>query len=427
MEKILRSASVVRGEIRVPGDKSVSHRALIFGSVAHGTTRVSGFLRAHDTAATMNCLHELGVNIGEENGEIVVLGNGWNGLKPSNRVLDCGNSGTTMRLLLGVLAGQPFESTLGGDSSLSRRPMDRVRIPLAKMGAKISGQGERNVPPISVRGGDLRGITYEMPVASAQVKSAVLLAGLQARGTTTVVEPIPSRDHTERMLRAFGVEISQGKGRVSVVGGQNLAATNVRVPGDISSAAFFFVAGALRPNFQIRVLDVGLNPTRTGVLDVLRAMGARVTIENQRVEGELLGDVTVCGGNLKATEIGGDLIPRLIDELPVLALLATQCHGETVIRDAQEMRVKESDRIAVITTELRKLGAQIEETPDGMRIFGPTKLVGAHVVSPPGDHRIAMTLAIASLVAEGETVLENADAVTSSFPNFFELLDKVKS
>ena len=427
MIKTLQPATKIDGTVRVPGDKSVSHRALIFGSVAHGITRVRGFLRAHDSTATMNCLRELGASIEEISHEIVIRGNGFGGLKASHRVLDCGNSGTTMRLMLGVLAGQNFESILGGDASLSKRPMDRVRIPLSQMGASVIGQGEQNVPPITVRGGNLRAIEYQMPVASAQVKSAILLAGLQSRGTTTVVEPTPSRDHTEQMLQAFGVKVTQENHRVSVVGGQNLTATNVSVPGDISSAAFFFVAGALRPNFQVRVLDVGLNPTRTGVLDVLQAMGADVKIENQRVEGEVLGDVTVCGGNLKATEIGGDLIPRLIDELPVLALLATQCHGTTTIRDAAEMRVKESDRIAVITRELRKLGANIEETPDGMRIYGPTKLRGATVTSPAGDHRIAMTLAVASLICQGETVLENADAVTSSFPNFFDLLNEVRS
>lgn len=426
MIKTLFPASQIGGSVRVPGDKSVSHRALIFGAIAHGETCVTGFLRAHDTNATANCLRELGVSIRGKGDEIVVTGNGWNGLRAPHRVLDCGNSGTTMRLLMGVLAGQKFESVLGGDGSLSKRPMDRVRIPLSQMGANIVGQGERNVPPITIRGGALKAIEYEMPVASAQVKSAVLLAGLQADGTTTVVEPNPSRDHTEQMLRAFGVEVTQEKHRVSVKGGQNLTATRVRVPGDISSAAFFLVAGALRPNFRIRVLDVGLNPTRTGILDVLQKMGANISIENQRVEGELLGDVTVCGGVLKATYIGGSLIPRLIDELPVLALMATQCHGTTTIRDAAEMRVKESDRIAVIACELRKLGANIEETPDGLTIHGPTQLHGAHVTSPSGDHRIAMTLAIASLIAEGETLLENADAVSSSFPNFWELLDEVK-
>ena len=428
MIKTLHPATQIHGKIRVPGDKSVSHRAAIFGAIAHGTTRVSGFLRAHDTQATLRCLRELAVSIREEDEQIVVEGRGFEGLREPNRVLDCGNSGTTMRLLLGVLAGCPFETAIGGDESLSRRPMDRVRIPLSQMDADVVGQGERNTPPLTVRGGDLVGIEYEMPIASAQVKSCVLLAGLQARGTTTVIEPTPARDHTERMLRAFGVEVVQNGARVSVEGNARLTATKVQVPGDISSAAFFFVAGALRENFQIRVLDVGVNPTRTGILDVLQAMGAIVEIENERESGgEAIADVTIRGGDLKATEIGGALIPRLIDELPVLALLATQCEGTTVIRDAQEMRVKESDRIAIISAELRKLGAHIEEQTDGMKIHGPTKLRGAHVTSPSGDHRIAMTLAVASLICEGETTLENAQAVTSSFPNFFDLLNEVRA
>ncbi|HVF84967.1 MAG TPA: 3-phosphoshikimate 1-carboxyvinyltransferase [Abditibacteriaceae bacterium] len=428
MIQTLHPTTRVQGEIRVPGDKSVSHRAAIFGSVAHGTTRISSFLKAHDTQATLQCLRELGLSIGEENEQLVVEGRGFEGLRAPNRVLDCGNSGTTMRLLLGVLAGCPFETTIGGDASLSRRPMDRVRVPLSQMGADVVGQGERNTPPLTVRGGSLKAIEYAMPVASAQVKSCVLLAGLQARGKTTVIEPSPARDHTERMLRAFGVEVSQENNRVSVEGNARLQATDVRVPGDISSAAFFFVAGALRPSFQVRVLDVGVNPTRTGILDVLRAMGARVELENPRESGgEPIADVTIRGGDLKATQIGGALIPRLIDELPVLALLATQCEGTTTIRDAQEMRVKESDRIAIISQELRKLGAHIEEQPDGMTIHGPAKLMGATVTSPPGDHRIAMTLAIASLICEGETTLENSQAVTSSFPNFFSLLDEVRA
>jgi len=305
--------------------------------------------------------------------------------------------------------------------------MDRIAIPLVQMGAQIGGEGVRQAPPIRIRGGALQGITYEMPIASAQIKSGVLLAGLQATGKTTVVEPAPARDHTERMLRAFGVEVKCENNCVSVEGGATLTATDVSVPGDISSAAFFFVAAALRPGWQVTVRGVGLNPTRTGILDVLHAMGARVEIENQRQSGgEPLGDVTVTGAALLATRIGGDLIPRLIDELPVLALLATQAQGVTLIRDAAEMRVKESDRIAVIARELKKLGADIQEQPDGLIIRGPSPLKATHVSSPPGDHRIAMTLAVASLVAQGETHLENSQAIASSFPNFLDLLASVK-
>jgi 3-phosphoshikimate 1-carboxyvinyltransferase len=428
MNLSLSPAAQVRGTISVPGDKSMSHRAAIFGAMATGTTHIRGFLRAGDTLGTLAILRQLGVDIEDNGAEVVVQGRGLDVLQAPQSTLDCGNSGTTMRLMLGLLAGRPFQSTLGGDASLSKRPMDRVRIPLEQMGVEISGQGERCAPPLQVNGGNLHAIEYAMPVASAQVKSAILLAGLQATGTTTVIEPAASRDHTERMLRAFGVEVLCDGLRVSVNGGQNLTATDVQVSGDISSAAFFFVAAALRPGWEVTVCDVGVNPTRTGVLDVLRAMGVEVLFSNQRESGgEPLADVTIRGRELKATEIGGALIPRLVDELPVLALLATQAQGTTVIRDAQEMRVKESDRIAVITRELQKLGANIEEQPDGMLIHGPTKLVGTTVESPRGDHRIAMTLAVASLIAEGETVVQNADAVESSFPNFAELLEQIRN
>ncbi len=428
MNLSLSPTSRVSGSVTVPGDKSMSHRAAIFGAVAHGTTRIKGFLRAGDTLGTLAILRQLGANIEDSGNEIVVQGSGFDGLQATQSTLDCGNSGTTMRLMLGILAGRPFQSTLGGDASLSKRPMDRVQIPLSQMGAQLDGQGERCAPPIVLRGGNLQAIEYLLPVASAQVKSAVLLAGLQAQGHTTVIEPAATRDHTERMLRAFGVEVQTDNLRVSVRGGQELTATNVQVSGDISSAAFFFVAAALLPGWEVTVRDVGVNPTRTGVLDVLRAMNAEVHLSNERESGgEPLADVTIRGRELQAIEIGGALIPRLVDELPVLSLLATQAHGTTIIRDAQEMRVKESDRIAVITRELRKLGANIEEQPDGMLIHGPTPLVGTTVESPRGDHRIAMTLAVASLIAEGETIVQNADAVTSSFPNFAELLEKIKN
>ena len=423
-------ARQVSGSIEVPGDKSISHRAAIFGALAQGTTRVSNFLRAGDTLGTLAILREMGVAIRlpENPDEILeVEGRGFDGLNAPQNPLDCGNSGTTARLMMGVLAGQSFQSTLSGDDSLAGRPMDRVQIPLSQMGAQIRGVGERCTPPIQIRGGNLHAIEYQMPVASAQVKSAILLAGLRADGITNVIELAPTRDHTERMLRGFGVEVESFHNCISVRGGQELRATDVSVPRDISSATFFFVAAALRPDWELTVRGVGVNPTRTGSLDVLRAMGAKVLLANERESGgEALADVTIRGQELKATEIGGALIPRLVDELPVLALLATQAQGTTIIRDAQEMRVKESDRIAVITRELTKLGANIEERSDGMTIHGPTKLVGTTVSSPKGDHRIAMTLAIAGLIADGETIVENADAVTSSFPNFAELLEQIR-
>jgi 3-phosphoshikimate 1-carboxyvinyltransferase len=415
----------LEGRVTVPGDKSISHRAAIFGAVATGTTRIENFLRAGDTRSTLSCLKQLGAEISDDGKIITINGSGWNGLRAPGEVLDCGNSGTTIRLLMGVLAGRNFESTLAGDESLSRRPMDRVRVPLQQMGAQISGAGEKNTPPISVRGGNLHGIEYALPVASAQVKSAILLAGLQAEGSTRVIEPSATRDHTERMLRGFGVEVKQ-HGLVVEVQESELRGTEVNVPGDISSAAFFWCAAALRPGWKVTVEGVGLNPTRTGVLDVLEAMGAQIEINNQSESGgEPRGDVTVTGAQLKSTRIAGDLIPRLIDEIPVLALLATQAEGETVIADARELRVKESDRIAVLAREFRKLGIEVEEREDGMALRGPQKLIGAQVESPRGDHRIAMTLAVAGLIAEGETTIHNADAVQSSFPNFSELLQQL--
>ena len=419
MNLIIQPAGKFEGVVTVPGDKSISHRAAIFGAIATGTTTIHNFLRAGDTRSTLACLKQLGAQISDD-GETITIEGGV--LQPQNRTLDCGNSGTTMRLMMGILAGREGRSTLVGDASLSKRPMDRVRIPLEKMGAQISGEGEKNTPPISVSGGGLRGLEYSSPVASAQIKSAILLAGLQAEGKTSILEPSLSRDHTEQMLRGFGVEVRRDGLRVEVSRSE-LKATEVRVPGDVSSAAFFWCAAALRPGWKVRVNGVGLNPTRTGVLDVLKAMGTIIEIENQSESGgELRGDVSVTGAARRSTRIDGALIPRLIDELPILALVATQCAGETVIADARELRVKESDRIAILSCELRKLGAQIEEREDGMIISGPTKLTGATVTSPHGDHRIAMTLMCAGLIAEGETTIENADAVQSSFPNFPDLL-----
>jgi 3-phosphoshikimate 1-carboxyvinyltransferase len=418
----VRQAQNIEGAVTVPGDKSISHRAAIFCAIAVVLSRLFFFHRAGDTRSTLSCLRQLSVEIRDDGKTIEVVGRGWNGLRAPNGVLDCGNSGTTMRLLMGVLAGRPFESTLAGDESLSRRPMDRVRIPLERMGARISGAGEKNTPPITISSGGLRGIEYSLPVASAQVKTAILLAGLQAEGTTIAIEPSAARDHTERMLRGFGVNVKQDGLRIEVEEAK-LRATQVLVPGDVSSAAFFWCAAALRPGWKVTVKGVGLNPTRTGVLDVLQAMGAQIEIRNQNESGgEPYGDVTVTGDELRSTRIAGDLIPRLIDEIPVLALLATQAEGETVSADARELRVKESDRIAVLSRELRKLGAEIEEREDGMAIHGPQKLIGAEVESPRGDHRIAMTLAVAGLIAEDETRVLNADAVESSFPNFDELL-----
>ncbi len=428
MDLKIARATRIGGIVDVPGDKSMSHRAAIFGALATGTTRITNFLRADDTRATVGILRALGVEIqNDSSGDVVIQGAGWDGLRAPQNALDCGNSGTTMRLMSGVLAGCAFESVLAGDASLSKRPMDRVRVPLAQMGAQISGQGEKCAPPLEIQGGNLHGIEYHSPVASAQVKSAILLAGLRASGETIVVEPAPSRDHTERMLNAFGASVWSEGNHIGVRGGQNLRGTDVEVSGDISSAAFFMVAGALSEN-AVTVRNVGINPTRTGIIDVLEEMGARVLLIDERESGgEPLADIQVSRGDLRGIEIGGDLIPRLVDELPVIALLATQANGRTVIRDAAEMRVKESDRIAVIARELKKLGANIEERPDGLVIDGPTELVGCEVESPRGDHRIAMTLAIAGLIARGETIVHNADAVSSSFPDFARALDEIRA
>jgi 3-phosphoshikimate 1-carboxyvinyltransferase len=424
-------ASCIQGTLTVPGDKSISHRAAIFGALASGETRIKNFLHATDTGSTLKVLQQLGVHIQKDtDGMVTVQGSAGNFVAPAE-TLFCGNSGTTMRLMLGVLAGYDFKSTFSGDESLSRRPMDRVSIPLTEMGAQISGQGERCLPPVMLQGGNLKGVSYELPVASAQVKSAILLAGLRAEGQTTVIEKTPSRDHTEQMLQGFGVHLdikvlSDGGREITINGGQQLCAADVNVPGDISSAAFFFAAAALRPGWRVTVQNVGINPTRSGILEVLEAMGAKVLLDNQRQSGgEQVADFTVIGAPLRGAEIGGALIPRLIDELPVLAALATQAEGETVIRDAHELRVKESDRIEIISRELRKMGADIEEREDGMIVRGPVQLHGAEVTSPPGDHRIAMTLAIAALAADGATTIQNAEAIQTSFPDFMQTLNSI--
>jgi len=410
-----------QGEIRVPGDKSISHRALLFGALADGETDISGFLDSEDTDATAGCLRAMGVQI--TRGDVVrVRGVGLHGLHVPGQPLWVGNSGTTTRLLLGILAGQSFPTTLEGDASLNRRPMDRVALPLRQMGAEVDGQGPRCTPPVTVRGGRLRAIAYASPVASAQVKSAILLAGLSAEGLTTVTEPEKSRDHTERMLRGFGVVVEEDGLTVGVRGGQTLRGQTVVVPGDISSAAFFLVGAAIIPRASVTVRGVGVNPTRSGLLDVLRAMGADLTLSNLREEGgEPVADLTVRHGALRGTEIGGSLIPRLIDELPVLAVAAAVADGVTVIRDARELRVKESDRIVTVARFLRAMGAEVEEREDGLVIQGGRPLHAADVESD-GDHRIAMSAAIAALAAGVPATIRGAASIATSFPNFPALL-----
>ena len=409
------------GSISVPGDKSISHRALLFGALAEGETTISGFLASEDTQATAGCLRAMGVVIDE--GEAPrVQGVGLQGLQAPGAALWVGNSGTTTRLLLGILAGQRFTAMLAGDDSLNRRPMDRVALPLRQMGAAVTGQGPRCTPPITIAGGALHPISYSSPVASAQVKSAVLLAGLYAEGDTSVSEPQKSRDHTERMLRGFGVEVEEDGLTVWIRGGQRLYGRHVAVPGDISSAAFFLVAGALIAGAGVTVRGVGINPTRSGVLDVLGAMGADITATNVRLEGgEPVADITVQPAPLRGTEIRGALIPRLIDELPVLAVAAACAKGTTVIADARELRVKESDRITTVSRFLREMGAEIEEREDGMVIHGGRPLHSAEVVSD-GDHRVAMSAAIAALAAGTTCHIHGAESIATSFPNFTALL-----
>lgn len=413
----------LQGSFSVPGDKSISHRALLLGAIASGKTEVGNCLVAEDVISTARCLQQLGVRIdGVGTTSVLVHGVGGANLQKTEEPLDCGNSGTTMRLLMGILAAHRFESLLTGDASLQKRPMDRVAIPLQRMGAKVEGRTERYLPPIKMQGGKLKPIEWALPVASAQAKSAILLAGLFAEGTTLVHEPAPSRDHTERMLRSFGAEVIVKGLSVAVIGPARLKGTKIVIPGDPSSAAFFLCAAAALPGSEVTAIGISVNPTRSGYLDILKRMCAEVTVHNERIQGgEPVADVTVRSSKLKGTTISGELIPSAIDELPVLAAIATVAEGTTVIRNAQELRVKESDRIAAMVSELRKLGAKVEELSDGMVVHGGSKLVGAEVDSH-GDHRVAMALTVAGLLAEGETVVHNYDCIAISFPQFPQVL-----
>ena len=422
------------GEQRVPGDKSVSHRALILGALAEGTTAIRGLSDGADVVSTRRCLEQLGVRV-EDGGELVktAVGEAWSevrvhgagagGLAASRRALDCGNSGTTLRLLLGVLAGQPFRSRLTGDASLKRRPMGRVAEPLRAMGAKIELAGGDHAP-LSVQGGALRGIAYRSPVASAQLKSAVLLAGLSASGETSVEEPSPSRDHTERMLRHFGVKVGAEGSRVWVHGGARLKASKVRVPGDVSSAAFWLVAACVVPGSTLRVGGVGINPTRAGAVEVLRRMGARLEVRPAQAGAgeEPAADITARHGPLVATETTPQEFPTLVDEAPILAVAATQARGTTRIRGAGELRVKESDRLEGTVRMLAAFGAEAKIEGDDLVVFGPQALRGG-VVDPCADHRIAMAAAVASLIADGPAKVLDPDCAQISYPAFFPTLD----
>ena len=413
----------LRGEISVPGDKSISHRSIMLGSLAEGTTRVSGFLMGEDNLSTWKAFESMGVAIRQTGPDALEIeGVGLDGLVEPDDVLDCGNSGTTMRLMSGLMAGQNFFSILTGDKYLRQRPMKRVVTPLAAMGARIWGRDGGERAPLAIQGGSLKPISYASPVASAQVKSAVLLAGLSVDGETTVTEPHLSRDHSERMLTCFGADIRPFKGGVSLSGRPRLLALDVKVPGDISSAAFFMVAGLVTPGAELMIHNVGINPTRSGVIDILIAMGGVLELHDIREQsGEPVADILVRHSRLKGIEIGGDMVPRAIDEFPVIAVAAALAEGTTTIRDAAELRVKETDRIAAMVSELNKLGGRIEDRPDGMFITGVEQLNGG-IVSSHGDHRIAMSMAVAALSATDAVTIEDTMCTETSFPGFWDLL-----
>lgn len=417
----------LRGELTVPGDKSISHRAVMLGSIAKGLTEIRHFLRGADCLSTISCFEKMGVSIEQEGERILVHGRGMRGLLPPSEVLDCGNSGTTTRLISGILCPQSFDVTLTGDDSICRRPMKRIMEPLARMGADISSINGNGCAPLKICGRNLKAIHYESPVASAQVKSAVLLAGLYTDGVTKVTEPYVSRDHSERMLRLFGANVSSQGTTVSIEPCRELYSSSIEVPGDISSAAYFIAAGLMIPGSEILIRNVGVNPTRDGILKVCRAMGGHVELVNlQHEDGEPTADILVRHSRLCGTVIEGSLIPTLIDELPIIAAMACLAEGTTVIRDAAELKVKESNRIAVMVQGLSSMGANVRETEDGMIIEGGSLLHGAAIHSHL-DHRIAMTFAIAGLCAQGITHIEEAECVTISYPEFYNDLKRLIS
>lgn len=417
----------LRGQVTVPGDKSISHRAVMFGSIARGTTEIHGFLQGADCLSTISCFEKMGVAIQNQGETVLVHGNGLRGLKKPSGVLDCGNSGTTTRLISGILCAQDFDVTLTGDDSIQRRPMKRIMEPLSMMGARIKSVRGNGCAPLLIQGGPVHGIHYTSKVASAQVKSSILLAGLYGDGPTKVTEPYVSRNHSELMLQMFGAQVSTEGTTASVMPASELYAARIEVPGDISSAAYFIAAGLMVPGSEILIRGVGINPTRDGILHVCRSMGADLQLLNiQEGPGEPRADILVRHSSLRGTDIGGALIPTLIDELPVIAAMACMAEGDTVIRDAAELKVKESNRIAVMVRNLTAMGARVRETEDGMVITGGAPLHGA-VIDSHKDHRIAMTFAVASLCAEGTTEILDADCVNISYPGFYEDLKRLTS
>lgn len=404
------------GQIKVPGDKSISHRAVMLGSLANGVTEISGFLKGADCLSTIDCFRKMGIDIDINGENVTVHGNGLRGLKKPDEMLYTGNSGTTTRLLCGILAGQNFDTSITGDASIQKRPMGRVVKPLSMMGAKI----ENEYCPLYITGTKLHGIDYKMPVASAQVKTAIILAGLYADGETVIHEIEKSRDHTELMLSAMGADLTVDNLDITVKPTNDLTAVNVDVPGDISSAAFFLVLGAIMPNSQITVTNVGINPTRTGIIDVLKDMGADITLENVHTSaGETVANITVRSSSLKGTTVGGDIIPRLIDELPIIAVAAVFADGQTVIKDAQELKVKETNRIRAVVDEFNKCGIDITETDDGMIINGGKSIHGADFKTY-GDHRMAMSLTVLAQLADSKSTLDDSDCACVSYPTFFD-------
>lgn len=418
--------SILSGVIEVPGDKSISHRSVMIGSLANGITEVSNFLDGEDCMRTIDAFKSMGVTIEKNGTNLRIHGEGIKALKKPTDDLYFGNSGTTARLMLGVLAGLPFQTNVTGDESLSKRPMNRVASPLRDMGAKIDSEDDKTMLPLSIVGGELSGIRYQLPVKSAQVKSAILLAGLFAENKTEVIEPTPTRDHTEKMLTAYGANIDK-QGLVTTITNTNsLGATKITVPGDISSAAFLLVGAAIVPDSKLTIRRVGLNETRTGIIDVFKKMGATIDVTNvSSNNGELSGDISIAYDNLQGVLIEGEIIPRLIDEIPIIALLATQAEGTTIIKDSEELRYKETDRIHAIIDVLTKLGASIEGTDDGMVIHGKTPLSGG-TVSSYNDHRIAMMTSIASLITSDEIILDDDSSINISYPGFFQDLDKLR-
>jgi 3-phosphoshikimate 1-carboxyvinyltransferase len=425
MKRIEPIRKPLRGDISVPGDKSIAHRAVILGSVANGRSRILNLSGGDDNSRTVKAFRQMGVEIHREGDALCVEGNGWAGIHQPADAINCGNSGTTMRLMSGLLAGRPFHSELDGDASLRQRPMRRVIDPLAVMGAKIRSKSGDGLAPLEIDGGDLHGIDYHMPIASAQVKSAILLAALQAEGVTTLEEPQKSRDHTEVMLRGFGASISRNCATITINGGQSLSAQEVRIPGDISSAAFFLAAAVMIPGSDLFIRNVGCNPTRDGVIEVLRRMGASIELLNERAEaGERVADMHVTGGQLRGVDIGPEMVARTIDEYPILSIVAAIAEGVTTFSDVKELRYKESDRITSMAEGLRQLGIEVEACEDRMTIQGGQRLT-AGAVKSYADHRVAMSFAIAGLCSEGGVEIDDVGCVDISFPGFFDLLGKI--